>query len=326
VLGGPRRGGVRHPARRRSPPRRSDAGAGREAGARDLRPRPSGSCAPTRRGGARSRAAPVFGRDGDSWRNAGDPGRPRTARRAAATRGGLAGDRDRTLEPADDGDWARDGRQRAHRDGGHDHAQARRPRRVQRAARRARGRCRPRTGPRPGDRGRGRGTSRHPRTVRLEGKVAIVTGAAGGIGSAVAAALAREGARLTLVDRDERTVTEVAARLGDVLVRPADGTGAADVERYVEATVGRFGRLDVLFNNAGIAGEVKPIIEADESVFDQVLAVNLRGVWLNLRYALRAMDRAGNGGSIVNTSSALGLRGRPGHGPSAATQHAAHGR
>jgi NAD(P)-dependent dehydrogenase (short-subunit alcohol dehydrogenase family) len=117
----------------------------------------------------------------------------------------------------------------------------------------------------------------------------------------------------------------LAARLGDVLVRPADVTCAADVERYVEATVGRFGRLDVLFNNAGIAGEVKPIIEADESVFDQVLAVNLRGVWLNLRYALRAMDRAGNGGSIVNTSSALGLGGLPGHGAYVASKHAVIG-
>jgi NAD(P)-dependent dehydrogenase (short-subunit alcohol dehydrogenase family) len=161
--------------------------------------------------------------------------------------------------------------------------------------------------------------------VRLEGKVAIVTGAAGGIGSAAAAALAREGARLTLVDRDERGLKETAARVGDVLVRPGDVTSAADVERYVEATVRRFGRLDVLFNNAGIAGEVKPIIEADETVFDRVLAVNLRGVWLNLRYALRAMVRAGNGGSVVNTSSALGFRGLQGHGAYIASKHAVIG-
>ena len=164
--------------------------------------------------------------------------------------------------------------------------------------------------------------------MTLEPKVGIVTGAAGGIGSATAAALARAGARLTLVDRDEAALEEVARRLGGVaepLVRAADVTSATDVEGYVAATVERFGRLDVLFNNAGIEGEVRPIVDADEAVFDRVLTVNVKGVWLNLKYALRAMTEAGNGGSIVNTSSGLGIRGLHDHGAYVASKHAVIG-
>ena len=105
----------------------------------------------------------------------------------------------------------------------------------------------------------------------------------------------------------------------------ADVTRAADVEGYTLATVGRFGRLDVLFNNAGIEGQVRPIVEADEALFDQVLAVNVRGVWLNLKHSLRAMTKAGNRGSIVNTSSALGTRGLHNHGAYVASKHAVIG-
>jgi NAD(P)-dependent dehydrogenase (short-subunit alcohol dehydrogenase family) len=154
--------------------------------------------------------------------------------------------------------------------------------------------------------------------MRLAGKVAIVTGAAGGIGAAAAAAFRREGALLALVDRD------AAALEGsdDALVQEADVTDAAQVEAYVAATVERFGRLDVLFNNAGVEGEVKPIVDADPAVFDHVVAVNLRGVWLNLKYALRAMER---GGSIVNTSSGLGFRGLPGQAAYVASKHAVIG-
>ena len=164
--------------------------------------------------------------------------------------------------------------------------------------------------------------------MTLDHKVAIVTGAAGGIGSAAAAALDRAGARLTLVDRDEPALAEAAARLGGAeqpLLRVADVTSAAEVADYVAATVERFGRLDVLFNNAGIEGEVKPIADADETVFDRVLAVNVKGIWLNLKYALRAMTEAGNGGSIVNTSSGLGIRGLQAHGAYVASKHAVIG-
>jgi NAD(P)-dependent dehydrogenase (short-subunit alcohol dehydrogenase family) len=164
--------------------------------------------------------------------------------------------------------------------------------------------------------------------MTLEQKVGIVTGAAGGIGSATAAALARSGARLTLVDRDRSALEKVAGQLGggeSPLVRVADVTDAGDVAKYVEATVERFGRLDVLFNNAGIEGEVKAIADADEAAFDSVLAVNVKGVWLNLKHGLRAMTEAGNGGSIVNTSSGLGIRGLHAHGAYVASKHAVIG-
>lgn len=164
--------------------------------------------------------------------------------------------------------------------------------------------------------------------MTLDRKVAIVTGAAGGIGSAAAAALAGAGAKLTLVDCDKAALDEVARRLGGpepALVHPADVASAADVEDYVAATVERFGRLDVLFNNAGIEGEVTPIVDADEAMFDNVLRVNVKGVWLNLRFALRAMKEAGNGGSIVNTSSGLGIRGLHQHGAYVASKHAVIG-
>jgi NAD(P)-dependent dehydrogenase (short-subunit alcohol dehydrogenase family) len=164
--------------------------------------------------------------------------------------------------------------------------------------------------------------------VRLAGKAAIVTGAAGGIGRAAAAALAREGAALTLVDRDQEELEKTARELAgpeQPLVQVADVSRAADVEGYVAATIERFGRLDVLFNNAGIGGEVNPIIEADERLFENVLAINVRGVWLNLKYGLRAMTAAGNGGSVVNTSSGLGIRGLHNHGAYVASKHAVIG-
>jgi NAD(P)-dependent dehydrogenase (short-subunit alcohol dehydrogenase family) len=164
--------------------------------------------------------------------------------------------------------------------------------------------------------------------MTLEHKVGIVTGAAGGIGSAAAAALHSEGMKLTLVDRDDKALGEVAGRLGgaeQLLLRAGDVTSAADVEEYVAATVEHFGRLDVLFNNAGIEGEVKPIADADETVFERVLAVNVKGVWLNLKYGLRAMTESGNGGSIVNTSSGLGIRGLHNHGAYVASKHAVIG-
>ncbi|MEA2292152.1 MAG: hypothetical protein QOF17_1172 [Solirubrobacteraceae bacterium] len=162
----------------------------------------------------------------------------------------------------------------------------------------------------------------------LEGKVAIVTGAAGGIGAATAQALADDGARLLLVDRDEAALDAVTAGLpagAQARARAADVTSAADVAAYVDEAVSAFGRLDVVFNNAGIEGQVAPIVEADEAAFDAVLAVNVKGLWLNLKHALTAMAALGNGGSIVNTSSGLGTTGIPGLGAYVASKHAVIG-
>jgi NAD(P)-dependent dehydrogenase (short-subunit alcohol dehydrogenase family) len=162
----------------------------------------------------------------------------------------------------------------------------------------------------------------------LAGKVALVTGAAGGIGGATARALAAEGARLLLVDRDEAALAAVVATLPDpqaARTAVADVTDAAAVEAYVQSAVDAFGRLDVLFNNAGIEGQVATIADADEAAFDQVLTVNVKGAWLNLKHAIRAMTALGNGGSIVNTSSGLGTTGIPGLGAYVASKHAVIG-
>jgi NAD(P)-dependent dehydrogenase (short-subunit alcohol dehydrogenase family) len=143
---------------------------------------------------------------------------------------------------------------------------------------------------------------------RVEGKVAVVTGAAHGIGRASATALAAEGARVALGDVDEAG-GEAAARAvvdagGDAVFVRTDVTRLADLEALVATAVERWGRLDVAFNNVGVAigGSAGEMSEAD---WDRVLDVNLSGVWRGMRAAIPEMLRAG-GGSIVNTSSVQG--------------------
>ena len=144
---------------------------------------------------------------------------------------------------------------------------------------------------------------------RLEGQVAIVTGAGTGIGEAAARALAREGARVALIGRREAPLHANAAAIrkdgGEALIIAGDVSRADDAERIVATTVERFGRLDCLFNNAGIQGKGGPIIDMDEAAFDELIAINLKGPWLMTRAALRAMVPAGHCGAIVNTSSFL---------------------
>ena len=149
---------------------------------------------------------------------------------------------------------------------------------------------------------------------RFEGKVAIVTGAAGGIGRAAAVRLAAEGARVVAVDLPasdlDGTVHAVADAGGEAIAAPADVTRRADHERYAREAVERFGGIDAFFNNAGIEGAVAPLAEYPEDVFDRVMAVNVKGVWLGLRAVIGAM-RARGGGAIVNTASTAGLGGTP---------------
>ncbi len=145
--------------------------------------------------------------------------------------------------------------------------------------------------------------------TRFAGRVALVTGGAGAIGAAAAARLAGEGAAVAVVDRDggrgEATAAALEATGAEALAVAADVGDPAEVERAVDATLARFGRLDVVFNNAGIPGERAPIHELDVADFDEVLRINLRGIFLVLRAAVRAIADGGRGGAIVNMASSM---------------------
>ena len=147
---------------------------------------------------------------------------------------------------------------------------------------------------------------------RLQDKVAVITGGTGGIGLAAARLFAAEGARVALVDLDQGALDRAVAEIGPerAIGIAADVSDAVQVAGYVTTTVARFGRLDVFFNNAGIEGVVAPIVDYPIDMFDKVMAVNVRGVWLGLKYVIPAMASSG-GGSIVITSSLGGLRGVP---------------
>jgi NAD(P)-dependent dehydrogenase (short-subunit alcohol dehydrogenase family) len=147
---------------------------------------------------------------------------------------------------------------------------------------------------------------------RFADKVAIITGAAGGIGRAAARRFASEGARVVLVDMDraglDDVAREIAAKDGDVLAITADVTVSAEVERYASEATRQFGGIDFFFNNAGIEGILSPLVDYPEEIFDQVIAVNLKGVWLGMKH-VAPWIKARGGGAIVNTSSIAGLRG-----------------
>lgn len=160
---------------------------------------------------------------------------------------------------------------------------------------------------------------------RLEGKVAIVSGAAGGIGAAAARRFAAEGARVVLVDRDAERLEAQARAIGPAASHVvADVSSEEDTRRYVAAAVERHGGFDVLLANAGILGQVKPIADYPVDVFDAVLRVNVRGVWLALKYAMPELARRG-GGSIVVTASTAGVRGSAGLSAYVASKHAVVG-
>jgi NAD(P)-dependent dehydrogenase (short-subunit alcohol dehydrogenase family) len=148
---------------------------------------------------------------------------------------------------------------------------------------------------------------------RLQNKVALITGAGGGIGRASAQAFSREGARVVVVDAVESagraTADEVNAAGGTAKFICADVTRAADVQTMITFTETQFGALHVLFNNAGIfPDDDGSVVDTDEGVFDHVIAVNLKGVFLGCKYGIPALLRAG-GGSIINTASFVAVMG-----------------
>ncbi|HHX81642.1 MAG TPA: SDR family oxidoreductase [Pseudomonadaceae bacterium] len=149
--------------------------------------------------------------------------------------------------------------------------------------------------------------------MRLENKYAIITGGAGGVGLATAQRFLAEGAAgILLVDLDADRLKEVRVSLGSsrVICEAADVGSSADVERYTKKAIDSFGRIDVLFLNAGIEGVVKPLEDYPEEIYDLVMRVNVKGVWLGLRHAFPHMKRNG-GGSVIITSSVAGLSGSP---------------
>ena len=147
---------------------------------------------------------------------------------------------------------------------------------------------------------------------RLEGARVALTGAAGGIGRAAAVRFAAEGADVALVDLADSALDETVRAVSDAggrsLPIAADVTRAEDVQRYVEKTKRRLGGIDCFFNNAGIEGTWQHTAEYDEAMFDQVIAVNLKGVFLGMKHVAPALKERG-GGAIVNTASVAGLRG-----------------
>ncbi len=148
---------------------------------------------------------------------------------------------------------------------------------------------------------------------RLEGKVALITGAGGGIGRASALLFAKEGARVVVVDVDEKggksAVAEIQGAGGKAAFTRADVTRAADVQAMVAFAEKEFGALHILFNNAGIfPDDDGSVITTDDDVFDRVIAVNLKGVFLGCKHGIPALLRAG-GGVVINTASFVAVMG-----------------
>jgi NAD(P)-dependent dehydrogenase (short-subunit alcohol dehydrogenase family) len=156
------------------------------------------------------------------------------------------------------------------------------------------------------------------------GKVALITGGGGGIGRATALGFALRGAKVMVVDADaslgQASVDIIAQRGGAAAFVQADVTKSASVRDYVAKTLAAYGRIDAFFNNAGIEGVVTPTQEYDEEIFDKVIAVNLKGVFLGLRHVLPVMLKQGSG-AIVNTASMAGLFGSPGMPAYVASKH-----
>lgn len=166
-----------------------------------------------------------------------------------------------------------------------------------------------------------------PDRIRLDGKVAVVTGAAGVIGTATMRLLAARGARIVAVDRKKaelKTAIKDLPATADPLLVTADVTREEEVAEYVHAALDKFGTIDVFFNNAGIEGEIRPITDYPLESFRRVLDVNVVGVFLGMKHVLPTMLK-NKKGSIVNTASIAGLMGSPHIAVYSASKHAVIG-
>jgi len=159
----------------------------------------------------------------------------------------------------------------------------------------------------------------------LDGKVGLVTGATSGIGRGTAVLFAKAGVKIVVAGRREaegyETVEMIRAAGGDGLFVKTDVSKASEVEALIRKAVEAFGRLDIAFNNAGIEGVWVPIIRQSEEEFDSTMNVNLKGVWLCLKYEIKQMIKQGLGGAIVNMASISGLVGAAGAAAYSASKH-----
>jgi NAD(P)-dependent dehydrogenase (short-subunit alcohol dehydrogenase family) len=149
---------------------------------------------------------------------------------------------------------------------------------------------------------------------RLSGKVAIITGAGSGIGKATAIIFAKEGAKVALADcrlaKIQGVADCIASEGGEALIVRTDVRQSDQVENLINVTVERFGRLDILFNNAGIRASRSTVVDLTDEEYEQTLATDVKGVWLCCKHAIPQMIRCG-GGSIINCSSISAFRGQP---------------
>jgi 3-oxoacyl-[acyl-carrier protein] reductase len=160
--------------------------------------------------------------------------------------------------------------------------------------------------------------------MRLDGKTALVTGAASGIGKCIAETYAREGARVALADVDIDAARAAARAIGNTAIAiRCDVTKKADFAAAVEETVAAFGALDILVNNAGVTHINKPMLEIDEADFDRTFAVNVKGVFLGCQAVVPVFRRQGRG-LIINIGSTAAIRPRPGTSAYAGTKGAVH--
>lgn len=162
---------------------------------------------------------------------------------------------------------------------------------------------------------------------KLSEKTAVITGGSGGIGKVTAEVFLKHGANVVLVDLDEEGLENTKkdlSRHGNVLTIQADVSKEADVKNYVDETINKFGQIDIFFNNAGIEGGYGNIVDQEMANFDKLISINLRGVFLGLKYVLPVMEKQ-ESGSVINTSSVAGLMGFPGLSPYVASKHAVAG-
>lgn len=158
-------------------------------------------------------------------------------------------------------------------------------------------------------------------------KVAVITGGSSGIGRATAIALAKDGVKVVVgarrVNEGEETIRQVKQAGGDGIFVRTDVTNESEVKALVDKTVSTYGRLDYAFNNAGIGDDMKPLTDQNADTFDKIMNVNVKGVWLAMKYEIPQMIK--NGGAIVNMSSVAGLIGIPQLAAYTASKHAVLG-